>query len=204
MSVTVLRAENRVAKLWKNGGGVTRDVCAWPPGAGVEAFDWRISIADVDSDGPFSLFPDVDRILTILSGNGLHLMQNGGIEEGRDAVTLTSMSTPYAFSGDAATMGILISGSIRDLNVMVKRNIYVATVERVSFLAPSLAYPEQTDGASPHVWILLWLSGNANFDTPDRFIPSPLDAVMGEKHDQVQIYPETPCEALLVSLRPAL
>jgi environmental stress-induced protein Ves len=39
---------------WKNGGGVTRELLAWPGGG-----DWqvRISVAEIEADGPFSSFP---------------------------------------------------------------------------------------------------------------------------------------------------
>ena len=69
----LLAARDRLAKPWKNGGGVTRDVAIAPPDAGLDTFDWRISFADVASDGPFSPFPDIDRTLTVVDGEGLAL-----------------------------------------------------------------------------------------------------------------------------------
>ena len=49
----LLRAAERRAEPWKNGGGVTREVAAC--GAEVETgdFDWRVSIAEVAAPGPF-------------------------------------------------------------------------------------------------------------------------------------------------------
>jgi environmental stress-induced protein Ves len=41
----VLRAADRIAMPWKNGGGVTREVSAYPPGADMDSFEWRISLA---------------------------------------------------------------------------------------------------------------------------------------------------------------
>ena len=48
---------------WKNGGGVTRELLAWPPGD-----DWqvRISVAEITADGPFSSFPGVARWFSVL------------------------------------------------------------------------------------------------------------------------------------------
>jgi environmental stress-induced protein Ves len=45
---------------WKNGGGTTREVVTQPPGAAFDEFNWRVSIATIASDGPFSTFPGVD------------------------------------------------------------------------------------------------------------------------------------------------
>ena len=55
---------------WKNGGGTTAEVAVHPPGAGLDDFDWRISMADVAVDGPFSRFPGVDRTLVLAEGRG--------------------------------------------------------------------------------------------------------------------------------------
>ncbi|MFN9927385.1 MAG: HutD family protein, partial [Phenylobacterium sp.] len=64
MTFTLLRAADRLAVPWKNGGGITRELAVWPPGASFDDFVWRVSMAEVHQDGPFSSFPGVDRILT--------------------------------------------------------------------------------------------------------------------------------------------
>lgn len=51
---------------WKNGGGVTTEIIVHPAKAPMADFDWRISMANVAQDGPFSIFPGVDRTLCIL------------------------------------------------------------------------------------------------------------------------------------------
>ena len=43
----ILRVAGQVETPWKNGGGVTAKIAAAPPGAGLDAFDWRISRATV-------------------------------------------------------------------------------------------------------------------------------------------------------------
>jgi environmental stress-induced protein Ves len=120
--VRILRAADRIATPWKNGGGVTREVAAWPPGAGLDAFDWRISLADVAADGPFSAFPGVDRVLTVIAGDGLVL-------EIDERTTRLEPGAPLAFPGEAVVMARLTAGPIRDLNVMVRRSAWTATVE---------------------------------------------------------------------------
>jgi len=48
---------------WRNGGGETREIISYPPGAA--EFQWRATIATIDADGPFSPFPGVDRVITL-------------------------------------------------------------------------------------------------------------------------------------------
>ena len=45
---------------WKNGGGSTTEIAVWPNGAGLDEFDWRISLATITQSGPFSFFPGID------------------------------------------------------------------------------------------------------------------------------------------------
>ena len=118
----VLRAAERVATPWKNGGGVTREVAAWPPGAGFEDFHWRVSMAEVRADGPFSVFPGVDRILAVLEGR-LALDVDGR------QIELAASGPPAAFPGDVPTTGRLLAGPVVDLNVMVRRGAVRAHLE---------------------------------------------------------------------------
>jgi environmental stress-induced protein Ves len=105
------------AQPWKNGGGLTREIACWPPGAGLDAFLWRISVARIDAGGPFSRFQGVDRIITLLSGPGVVL--RGGIAAGEHA--LTQPLAPYAFPGDVDVDCALQGGTSQDLNVMSRR-----------------------------------------------------------------------------------
>jgi uncharacterized protein len=66
----ILRAENYRRMPWKNGGGLTAEIAVSPESAGLDDFDWRVSMARVEAGGPFSLFPGVDRTLSILEGEG--------------------------------------------------------------------------------------------------------------------------------------
>jgi environmental stress-induced protein Ves len=112
----ILRAENYRRMPWKNGGGETTEIAAFPEGAGLDDFDWRVSMAQVERGGPFSSFPGVDRTLSILQGEGIVLDV-----EGRERATLRGDSAPYSFPGDAATGAELLGGPITDLNVMTRR-----------------------------------------------------------------------------------
>jgi len=122
--VRLLSAAERRAVPWKNRGGVTSQVAVHPQGAGLEDFDWRISCAQVNSTGPFSSFPGIDRIIVILEGE-LSLAV-----EGREAVVLTPESAPWAFPGDALTSGGPLTDTVQDLNVMTRRGRCSARVQR--------------------------------------------------------------------------
>ena len=102
---------------WKNGGGETTEIAVSPEGASIDDFDWRVSMARVVADGPFSVFPGIDRTLAILEGQGI------GLDiEGRGALTLTKATQPATFPADAPTSCRLIAGPILDLNVMSRRD----------------------------------------------------------------------------------
>ncbi|MBH1963653.1 MAG: HutD family protein [Comamonadaceae bacterium] len=101
---------------WKNKGGQTREIATWPQGASMDHFDWRVSIASIESDGPFSVFEDVDRIITLLNGDGVHL-SGPGIDH-----ALTAALVPFEFSGNVPIDCSLKGRSSRDFNVMTRRS----------------------------------------------------------------------------------
>ncbi len=120
-----IRAPDYRRMPWKNGGGETVEIAVYPPEADLSAFGWRVSMATVASDGPFSVFPGIDRTLSILQGAGMELDIAG-----RTPVVLTHASKPLAFPADAATTARLVSGTITDLNVMTRRGAWTHQVER--------------------------------------------------------------------------
>ncbi|MGX1671950.1 HutD/Ves family protein [Streptomyces sp. NPDC055400] len=113
--VRLLPAAERTAAAWKNGGGVTRNIAASPPDAGTDEFVWRVSLADVAGDGPFSAFPDVDRTLTMVEGAGMELTL------GDDRRTVDECYAPQDFRGDVPTDCHLIDGPVVNFNVMWRR-----------------------------------------------------------------------------------
>lgn len=109
---------------WKNGGGTTREIAAWPPAAGLDAFDWRLSIADIAADGPFSAFPGIDRQIVLLDGDGVRLHARDGSFDHR----LVAVGEPFAFAGEATVEATLLGGPTRDFNVMTRRGRCRASV----------------------------------------------------------------------------
>lgn len=117
----VLRAAGRTATAWKNGGGVTREIAAWPEGAGTGDFAWRVSLAEVAADGPFSAFPGVDRTLTLAEGAGMDLTVAGAHR------LVDERFAPQDFAGDEPTDCRLLDGPVVNFNVMYRRG--AATVD---------------------------------------------------------------------------
>ena len=106
----VVRAEDVAPQPWTNGGGVTRELLRADDAA------WRISLADIETDGPFSSFPGSRRLLTLVDGTVLRLVVDG-VEH------LVEPRRPFAFAGDAAVTASLPEGPVRVLNVFVTREV---------------------------------------------------------------------------------
>nr|WP_254368247.1 HutD family protein [Paracoccus sp. Z118] len=106
---------DRTLRPWKNGGGKTAEIAVSPPGAGFDDFDWRISTALVASDGPFSTFPGVDRVLTVVEGGPMVLTIDGHDHR------LDARSPPLAFPGDATCAARLCGPPLLDFNVLLRR-----------------------------------------------------------------------------------
>lgn len=109
MSVTVLR--DHVAMPWANGGGTTLQVARFPADGD---FDWRISLADMDTPGPFSVLPGIDRVLVLSDGGRIGLTADGVRRE-------LGELEPFAFPGETPYVCDLPDGPARDLNVMTRR-----------------------------------------------------------------------------------
>lgn len=123
----IIRAADCLVMPWKNGGGTTTEIAVAPDGASLDDFDWRISMAHVGADGPFSSFPAIDRTLSVLTGAGITLAFGDG-----ERIRLDRSSAPYPFAADRAVDGVLASGPIDDLNVMSRRGRWRHRVERLS------------------------------------------------------------------------
>ena len=110
------------AQAWRNGGGVTHELLAWPRGQ-----DWllRVSVATIDRSGPFSPFPGVQRWFTVLDGAGVMLDLAAG------ATPLTVGSEPVHFEGEQAPVCKLLHGPTRDLNLMSRRDAGLACMRRL-------------------------------------------------------------------------
>ncbi len=96
---------------WRNGGGITREMIAWPD---AENWIWRISVAEVARDGAFSHFLGVQRWLAILAGAGVRLSM------GAEVIKLTERTDPLTFDGATAVHCHLLQGPTQDVNLMLR------------------------------------------------------------------------------------
>ena len=188
---TVLRSASDYRRMpWKNGGGETVEIAVHPQGATVADFDWRISMATVANDGPFSSFPGIDRTLSILDGDGMVLDI-----EGRAPVRLAAEDEPLHFPADATTSAKLIGGAITDLNVMTRRSGFSHTVQRLR-VARSERIPggAQTRIIFCHKGAVLLTAGNAKARL------SALDTAILTGSADMRIEPREPAEIFVIEI----
>jgi len=163
---------------WKNGGGETVEVFVHPQSAGLSDFGWRVSMATVATDGPFSVFPGIDRTLAVLSGDGMAL----SIEGFNDRL-LTPASQPLPFPADAPTTARLTEGPIIDLNVMTRRGHFRHTLSRHA-VNGSWRLP-----AASGTRLLLALD-TLGVATPNGLIGlQPLDALLLDANVEIEVIP---------------
>lgn len=96
---------------WRNGGGVTRELLALPTSSD---WDLRLSVADIDSDGPFSTFLNVPRTFAVIDGQGVLLTWP------EKSLTVKVGDAPIVFDGSHPPVSHLLAGPVRDLNLMCR------------------------------------------------------------------------------------
>jgi hypothetical protein len=107
----IVHADLVAPQPWKNGGGQTRELLVWPSPT---EWSFRVSVADIGQDGPFSPFPDVERWFVVIEGAGVVLRFVDGERR------LAPGDAPLVFAGAAAPDCRLIDGPTRDLNLMIR------------------------------------------------------------------------------------
>ncbi len=173
----LVHAEQVTPQAWRNGGGRTRELLSQPAGG-----DWklRVSLADIDADGPFSAFPGVERWFAVVQGAGV-VLRFDGIER-----ALRMGDPPLRFDGADAPGCSLIAGPTRDLNLMARGGAGAMQMvlagewwnerfdDRGLFTLGAgrwQAEPTGADGTPPERRVeahtLLWDLG----DAPCRFVP---------------------------------
>lgn len=111
---------NQCAEMpWKNGGGTTREIVCSPAHSDMSHFNWRISIAKIDQNGPFSSFEGIDRTIMLLQGKQVRLQAKDGSFDHM----LEAPLAPFSFAGEVGLDCTLGAGSTQDFNVMTRRNV---------------------------------------------------------------------------------
>ena len=134
---------------WKNGAGLTREIAFG--GASSSDFDWRISLAEVAHDAPFSAFAGIDRCIVLLRGAGMQLRSTDGAIDH----ALTTPLVPFRFAGDVALDASLVDGPSSAFNVMTRRGVWRSDVRIL-----------QTDGClrSATITLALCIGGTWEID----------------------------------------
>jgi uncharacterized protein len=172
----LLPAAERIWRPWKNGGGEMADIAVVPADAGYDNFKWRVAIAKIDGDRPFSDFPGVDRTFMVVGGKGVNLTVDG-----MAPARLTHKSPPYYFSGDKPAQAKLIDGPIHALNVMTKRGVADTRIGLIDGTA-------QFDTGGDVYAMLVWARGRADVTIGQAtFELATHDAVIFDRGVMVQV-----------------
>lgn len=181
---------------WKNDGGWTTEIAREPADA-ADDFRWRISIADIESDGPFSTFPDVVRDLLLLSGNGIELDIGDA-----PSLRLTERFQRVRFDGEARVDCRLLAGPTRDFNVMARRDAVRAEVMARPLVGSMVLFAE-----ADVVWLAHVFSGHAEARADDaRLALATGDTLRIDfaPRDAGRVVIEGAGEVVLVKLAPAI
>jgi uncharacterized protein len=113
-----LPAADRVPQPWRNGGGVTCEIARepHPHPRREDDFLWRVSLAEVASPGPFSLFAGHRRLIAVISGQGMTLRRTVA-QTVEERIVLEPWRV-FCFEGSDRVEGELPLGAVRDFNVI--------------------------------------------------------------------------------------
>jgi|SRR5450631_678965 environmental stress-induced protein Ves len=121
----IVRRSSFKRSPWKNGGGITHEAMRVP--ATGDPFLWRVSVAQIDSSGPFSDFAGYDRKMVLLQGPGIELIHGNGQHR-----VLRNVGDCVEFAGAIPTHCELLGGPCVDLNLIVAESLRsTARVERL-------------------------------------------------------------------------
>jgi len=186
MSTRVLRNADYRRMRWKNGGGWTTEL-AVSPEPGADAFEWRISIAEIESDGAFSTFPDCDRYIALLDGLGMRLTFDQAGQGDQNQAELRERLRFVRFAGEWHTHGQLVSGPVRDFNVIVRRSAVQAEVWHRPLVGPMVFLAEA--GVS---WFVFVAGGSAQIKNRN-------DAAALEAGDSLLLQPDGSAENIVLT-----
>ncbi|GBQ98447.1 hypothetical protein AA23498_3230 [Acetobacter nitrogenifigens DSM 23921 = NBRC 105050] len=147
--MTILRIDEIKASPWKNGGGVTREIAVARDDD--ERVLWRLSVADIARDGPFSSFERTDRSMALLNGSGLDL----AFSDSGNTLSLDRCGAILRYPGAPGPLARLRAGPCRAVNFM--NSAGAAPMALTAFREPELRH------TSPFILIPVegvWLINN--------------------------------------------
>ena len=117
-----INVSNLPSAPWKNGGGSTKEIAAFPPNAELDNFIWRVSLAEIKQPSAYSLFPEIDRTQILIAGECLSLRNQNGQSKRLLAYE------PFSFAGEQAWFAEP-EGDCQMLNVMTSRTNALSELE---------------------------------------------------------------------------
>jgi environmental stress-induced protein Ves len=194
----VIPASHYRRERWRNQLGWTREIYRSGPGGPDEDagqdWDWRLSIAEIECDAAFSPFPGIDRVLVLLSGNGLRLRFDDG-----ETVELQPPHDKHRFAGERAVSGELVDGATHDFNLMWRRDRIAAELWHRPLVGPMVIFVEPGETWAVHV-----IAGHARFadDSGLAALQMGDTAILGAPEQRRRHVIEGGGEVLLVRMRP--
>jgi environmental stress-induced protein Ves len=194
----VIPASHYRRERWRNQLGWTREIYRSGPGGPDEDagqdWDWRLSIAEIECDAAFSPCPGIDRVLVLLSGNGLRLRFDDG-----ETVELQPPHDKHRFAGERAVSGELVDGATHDFNLMWRRDRIAAELWHRPLVGPMVIFVEPGETWAVHV-----IAGHARFadDSGLAALQMGDTAILGAPEQRLRHVIEGGGEVLLVRIRP--
>jgi environmental stress-induced protein Ves len=176
---------------WKNGLGWTREIACFPEAG---AWDWRLSIAEIERDAEFSAFPGIERELVLLAGNGVRLVFGDG--ETRE---LHPPHDRLRFAGERPLRGELIDGPTHDFNLMWRRDRFDAQLWHRPLVGTMVLFVDAGD-----TWAVHLLAGEARFADASRLgrLQAGDTALLHAGAERVRYVLDGAGEVLLARLQP--
>ena len=192
MSVKLLRHGTYNRKPWNNGGGTTQDVWLRPGTASQGGFDIRLSLASIDTDGPFSSFPGIDRTITQVAGAPFVLDFGDTVEHRME------MLRPLSFDSVQTPSSRLIEGAASAFNVMTRQGKWTHQVSIVHGGEP-LDLPVPRKGIA----VLHVVRGNWQVEAGDRVVAEMFDTVVVEHTETLHLDAAADAAAVFTILQAA-
>lgn len=163
MIPTLIFEDVYTAQPWRNGAGRTREILRVRRATGspeavpaeataIDDWDARFSLADIEADTAFSVYPGVQRHQVLLSGEGHALAFADGSRR-----EILPPRGRLAFSGDTPTQCRLIDGPVTVFNLMVRPDRLHAELLHRPLAGSMLFFPE-----AGVAWVGYVVSGSAH------------------------------------------
>ncbi len=136
---------------WRNGAGWTRAIHAEPDTP--DDWAWRLSVAEIEADGPYSRFDGIEREQVLLSGDGLRL----DFADGASHMLLPPHQS-LRFAGERVVSATRIDGRVEVFNLMWRRDAVGVQLWRRPLVGAMVLFVD------PGItWAVHLLGGHARF-----------------------------------------